>query len=234
MIWRVASIVSRRCGAGFPYSTSCQVSFRRLTPAPRPSRKRPPDISSMSSARDREDEGAAGERPGDPGRDPDLVGLRREPGRLGHASCGTARASRRSRSPRPRRRAPARRGPRRCRRSLRSEIRSRAAISSRRGQPTAVGHEAVVAEETRAGDRAVRSPANCRICSSSSMPCSKRPASPGSRLVALRRGAPVAAEAGRASPARSPADELADLAGRPANSPLGASCIDLGIALVRI
>src|SRR3954447_4203042 len=50
MISRTASMVSRRCGAGRPYSTPCQVSFRRLTPAPRPRRKRPPDISSMSRA----------------------------------------------------------------------------------------------------------------------------------------------------------------------------------------
>ncbi len=50
MISRVASIASRRCGAGRPYSALCQVSFSRFTPAPIPSRKRPPDISSMSSA----------------------------------------------------------------------------------------------------------------------------------------------------------------------------------------
>src|SRR3954468_23250512 len=50
MISRTASIVSRRCGAGLPYSTACHVSLSRLTPAPRPRRNRPPDISSMSSA----------------------------------------------------------------------------------------------------------------------------------------------------------------------------------------
>ena len=50
MIRRVASIDSRRCGAGLPYSALCQVSLSRLTPEPSPSRKRPPDISSMSSA----------------------------------------------------------------------------------------------------------------------------------------------------------------------------------------
>ena len=50
MISRVASIASRRCGAGLPYSALCQVSFSRLTPEPSPSRKRPPDISSTSSA----------------------------------------------------------------------------------------------------------------------------------------------------------------------------------------
>ncbi len=50
MISRVASIASRRCGAGLPYSALCQVSFSRLTPEPRPRRKRPPDISSMSRA----------------------------------------------------------------------------------------------------------------------------------------------------------------------------------------
>ena len=50
MISRTASTVSRRCGAGRPYSAPCQVSLRRLTPAPSPSRKRPPEASSMSSA----------------------------------------------------------------------------------------------------------------------------------------------------------------------------------------
>ena len=50
MISRVASIASRRCGAGLPYSALCQVSLSRLTPEPSPRRKRPPDISSMSSA----------------------------------------------------------------------------------------------------------------------------------------------------------------------------------------
>src|SRR5215208_1598374 len=50
MMSRTASTVSRRCGAGRPYSTPCQVSLSRLTPAPRPRRNRPPDISSMSSA----------------------------------------------------------------------------------------------------------------------------------------------------------------------------------------
>src|SRR3954464_1859430 len=50
MISRTASIVSRRCGAGRPYSTPCHVSLSRLTPAPRPRRNRPPDISSTSSA----------------------------------------------------------------------------------------------------------------------------------------------------------------------------------------
>ncbi len=50
MINLVASIASRRCGAGLPYSALCQVSFSRLTPEPRPRRKRPADISSMSRA----------------------------------------------------------------------------------------------------------------------------------------------------------------------------------------
>ena len=50
MISRVASIASRRCGAGRPYSALCQVSVSRLTPEPRPRRKRPPDISSRSRA----------------------------------------------------------------------------------------------------------------------------------------------------------------------------------------
>src|SRR3954469_19670194 len=50
MISRVASIVSRRWGAGFPEVPECPVSLRRFTPAPSPSRKRPPAISSMSSA----------------------------------------------------------------------------------------------------------------------------------------------------------------------------------------